>query len=151
MVKTTTATNAYTNAAKSTARSTRSVRTLLGAAALAALLIAPNAWAQTQGWAGTWKDSAGGILALTEAEGMLTLYGTDAQSIYFCRCVVDPKQADSASCVGDGYNHTLGYAFTYRSRMKLSSDSLAEAWEASARSGNVSGQSAFKRSPRAAR
>lgn len=104
-----------------------------------------KAAAADKSWAGTWKDSAGGVVALTEAEGVLTLYGTDAQSIYRCTCVIDPKAANTANCVGDGYNHHFGFAFTYRNRMVLDGNDLSESWEAQSRRDNVSGKELFKR------
>lgn len=101
-------------------------------------------------WAGTWRDKAGGLIAIDDKEGILDVSGTDSESIYRVVCVIDAASPKTAACTGDGVNHKHGFRFTYRSEMQLGPDGmLVEDWQALSRRGTAKGRASFSRAPAA--
>ena len=98
---------------------------------------------------GTWVDKDGGLIALDAQRDVIDLHGTDQASIYRGTCTVDPKDDNVATCLGDGYNHSEGFRFTYRNRIRAEGNAtLIEDWEAVSRQGTIKGSAVFKRKSR---
>ena len=106
-------------------------------------------------WAGTYKDSNGGLMVVEEKPLLLNAWGADSASIYQIACTRPSGDERSATCVGAGINHEQPNnptRFTYRSQLRLNTDgSISETWEALIGSQRRNGQSQFRRAGSAER